>query len=153
MSDADAVRAWATYEPTGHLVSIRTGKRLGSINSRGYVIARFGGGTRQVHRLIWLHQKGEWPKYQIDHINGKRTDNRIENLRDVSQSVNQQNVHKPFVTNKLGLLGVRQNAKGGYYADLYVNGGTKHLGSFKTAGEAQAAYLEAKRQLHEGNTL
>jgi hypothetical protein len=44
-----------------------------------------------LHRLVWFLEKGEWPELEIDHINGKPHDNRLSNLRPVSQSVNQKN--------------------------------------------------------------
>jgi hypothetical protein len=45
------------------------------------------------HILAWALYYGEWPKQTIDHINGIRGDNRIENLRDVSMKTQQQNRH------------------------------------------------------------
>jgi hypothetical protein len=49
---------------------------------------------------------GTWPKNQIDHIDGDRANNRISNLRDVSQSINQQNLKRSRVRSKSGFLGV-----------------------------------------------
>jgi hypothetical protein len=45
-----------------------------------------------LHRLIWFLEKGVWPEDQIDHINGETHDNRLSNLRPVSQSVNNKNM-------------------------------------------------------------
>jgi len=45
----------------------------------------------RAHRVIWAMHYGEWPKDQIDHINGDRSDNRIANLRGVSNTENQKN--------------------------------------------------------------
>lgn len=44
------------------------------------------------HRAAWAMYYGEWPKGQIDHISGDPSDNRISNLRDVSQTINAQNM-------------------------------------------------------------
>lgn len=48
---------------------------------------------RQVyaHRFVWFIYYGEWPKNEIDHINGDKRDNRIENLRDVTPRENCRN--------------------------------------------------------------
>ena len=69
----------------------------GSKNQRGYLNIQVCGVLYQSHRLAWLHVHGVWPDMVIDHINRIQTDNRIENLRDVSYSVNLRNRRK-FVT-------------------------------------------------------
>ena len=78
--------------------------------------------------------------HEIDHINGIRTDNRIENLRVVDKSGNAQNVrYKGYWL---------QKASGKYLTAIKLRGKTKHLGSFATEAEAREAYLTAKRELH-----
>lgn len=57
------------------------------------------------HRVIWALLKGEWPKL-IDHIDGDLTNNRIENLRNVTQTTNMRNACLPS-NNKSGAIGVR----------------------------------------------
>lgn len=104
------------------------------------------------HRLMWFWVHGVWPPEMIDHINGNTSDNRIENLRAVSNAVNLQNRRKASAVNKLGFLGVHF-ARGRYRASLGVDGKTMNLGRFKTPEEAQEAYLAAKRRHHEGCTL
>lgn len=44
-----------------------------------------------IHRLIWFIVYGEWPKQQIDHIDGNPSNNSILNLRDVSHTDNMNN--------------------------------------------------------------
>jgi hypothetical protein len=104
------------------------------------------------HRAAWLYVHGKWPNGQIDHINGDRSDNRISNLRDVSHSVNQQNVHRPRRDNASGFLGVTRQ-KNLWTSQVTVSGKTLHLGLFKTPEEAASAYLEAKRKHHTGCTI
>lgn len=108
------------------------------------------------HRLAWLYVYGEWPKYEIDHINGIRDDNRIENLRDVSTSVNQQNVRYGKSDNVSGYLGVSRykNLKAKpWRAQILVSGKMIHLGYFETAEDAGVAYVKAKRIHHIGCTI
>ena len=96
---------------------------------------------------------GAWPKGDIDHINGKRDDNRIANLRDVPRAVNRQNVLRARADNRVGLIGVKASRNGTYEARIGVNGKYLHLGTYRTAEAAHAAYVSAKRQHHIGNTL
>jgi len=70
----------------------------------GYIQFCFKGKAVMAHRIVFLMHQGYLPKY-IDHINGNRSDNRIENLREVSWSENQQN--KPcYKTSSTGVKGV-----------------------------------------------
>ena len=58
------------------------------------------------HHLVWVWHKGYWPT-QLDHINGDKSDNRIENLREVTMSENNLNKEYPWRPNTdTGLPGV-----------------------------------------------
>ena len=97
---------------------------------------------------------GEMPKQNIDHINGIRDDNRIENLRDVSQKINLQNKRNPNANSTSKFLGVCwHKSRNKWQSQIAVNGKDKYLGLFETAELAHEAYLIAKRELHEGCTL
>ena len=63
--------------------NIKNKTTAGTFND-GYIQIKIKQKIYQAHRLAWLYVYGEWPKGQIDHINGIRDDNRIENLRDVT---------------------------------------------------------------------
>lgn len=133
---------------------IRVGWVAGSFNARGYGKVRIDNRHYQLHRLIWLHQHGEWPSGYVDHIDGNPRNNRIENLRDVSVSVNGQNQRRAMVHNTCGFLGVtfeKQTRK--FKAHININGRPKTLGRFPTAEEAHRVYLDAKRQHHAGCTV
>lgn len=81
------------------------GKQIGiSINAKGYHCLHVARKTIMLHSLVWMLHYGEWPKHSIDHINGNRLDNRIVNLRDVPQTINNHNsFHK---CNTTGVRGV-----------------------------------------------
>lgn len=135
-------------------MGVFAGTVAGAPRRDGYITFQVEGFTHQAHRLAWLYVRGEWPKQQIDHINGVRADNRIENLRDVSSRTNAQNLRRAHSKNKLGVMGVRKGVTPGRWeASIVVDGRRKWLGTFPTPEAAHAAYIEAKRTFHEGCTI
>lgn len=153
------------YDPqTGQLTwkKLRNQKRIGevacSMDICGYIQISFGSGcVHKGHRVAWAIHYGAWPEGQIDHINGKRSDNRIENLREVDHRTNCQNVRLGSMVNKsTGFLGVwktHQSKKNPYRAKIMSGGKQYHLGGYPTPELAHAAYVEAKRKLHLGCTI
>ncbi len=126
----------------------------GSIDKGGYIRICKDGKEYYAHRLAWFYIYGKWPNYQIDHINGDKIDNRIENLRDVMEFVNHQNLRKARVDNKAGHLGVgKMDRYQKYFSKISIAGKSIYLGSFETPEEAHQAYLDAKRKFHEGCTI
>lgn len=73
--------------PTGILYR---GAPTGSICSSGYYTFRAKGKTYRNHKVVWEMFNGPTDLH-IDHINGNKLDNRIENLRAVTQRMNNQN--------------------------------------------------------------
>ena len=98
------------------------------------------------HRLAWFIHWGSWPDGVIDHINRKRDDNRMANLRDASRSINSQNrgAFKPSAT---GFMGATPHGKR-FVARISVNGRMRHIGVFDTPEESNAAYLRARATFH-----
>ena len=114
---------------------------------RGYFDITIDGRKYVSHRLAWLYMHGEWPKGEIDHINGRRDDNRWSNLRDVSRALNMQNRRTASSLNSTKLLGVsRHGAR--WRARIQVDGVVQRLGTYDSPEAAHEAYLLAKRQLH-----
>ncbi len=129
---------------------VKVGDVAGSPNQKGYINIMVDGRLYPAHRLSWLYVHGEWPQAQIDHLNGVRDDNRIANLREATNGQNKQNMRAARADNGSGLLGVRWHERDQrWHARIMLDGKAQHLGSFGTSDEAQAAYLAAKRQLHE----
>jgi hypothetical protein len=125
----------------------------------GYLQIMIDGKIFLAHRLAWLYEFGEVPSKNIDHINGNKKDNRIENLRSVTQAVNVQNIRKTKgIRTHSQFLGVSLANKGSckekpYKARIVVNSKEIHLGTFDTEENAHQAYVQAKRKYHEGCTL
>lgn len=127
----------------------RRGCRIGDVAGckmrNGYIVIRLDGKLYLAHRLAWLYIHGQWPTAQLDHINQNRADNRLENLREVSNAENAQNRKK--MANKSGFTGVRrENSK--WVAEIKVNYTTKRLGLYNSPEEAHAAYVNAKKRFH-----
>ena len=100
------------------------------------------------HRLAWLYVYGQWPKDQIDHVNGNSSDNRILNIRECNNSENSQNKSTQS-NNSSGYIGVHYyKAYDKWRSRIQINNKEIHLGYFDTAEEAYEKYLEAKKQYH-----
>lgn len=157
------LRELLSYDPeTGVFTwNLRRGKAqkgqlAGCIGGKGYVVIGMDYTLHSCHRLAWLYMTGEWPQFEVDHINGVRADNRWVNLRDVSRQVNSQNQRQATAQNRSsGVLGVGFDAryKKPWRASICVEGKSKHLGHHASAEIAHHAYIEAKRVLHKGGTL
>jgi hypothetical protein len=96
------------------------------------------------HRLAWLFVYGEWPPDQIDHIDGKKGNNRIKNLRLATNQENKRNsgLQKNNSTGFTGVLWRKRDRK--FMAQIVVGGKYIYLGNHKTIAEAIAARREAE---------
>ena len=137
-------------ENTGEFTTIHkrgrasVGVTVGAKTKDGYIQISIFGSKEYAHRLAWLYKNGEYPKYQIDHINGNKEDNRIENLRDVTINENSKNRPKDK-HNKNDVVGVsfRSDTKK-WRADIHVDKKHISLGSFNSYDAALNARREAE---------
>ena len=129
------------------------GKLAGYINAKGYLIIRLPKSAYAAHTLAWIYIYGETPDGVIDHINGNKVDNRIVNLRNVSQKENTKNA-RLSKRNISGCNGVRwDNSKNKWTAYIGVNYKKINLGSFDNLDDAISARKEAdtKYGFHENH--
>jgi hypothetical protein len=118
-------------------------KEAFTCNSYGYFWGRINAKLYAAHRVCWAIHFGEWPKMDIDHVNGNRGDNRITNLRDVSRGENMRN-KRVCPRNKSGLFGVswcKQTET--WRATIGVNGKQIHIGRFLKKEDAFDARQDA----------
>lgn len=127
----------------------KAGVVLGTKNSGGYLIAMIGGKRHSLHRLAWLYFYGRMPNGDIDHINGVRDDNRIDNLRECSRSKNCMN-KKINSNNVSGVKGVGWHAQSGKWRARIMTGyKSVFLGRFDSVEEAEKAIVEVRNKMHK----
>lgn len=107
------------------------GKEALAAKSSGYKHGTIFSKYYRSHQIIWLWMTGEFPEYEIDHINGIRNDNRWVNLRDVNRSTNIRNT-KLRNDNTTGYPGISFDTKNkSLVASIYTDEGYKYLGRFR----------------------
>ena len=114
-------------------------------NPKGYIRPKIGGTRVLQHRIVasvFLGLNMSDTKIQVDHINGVTHDNRIENLRLVT---NQQNHFNR--TKALGYSWNKQMNK--WRAQIRLDGRLIHLGLFVNEEDARDAYMNAKLIHHQ----
>lgn len=142
------------WKVTSNTRTAKVGQRAGHLARDGRRYIRLGGKNYLAYRLAWLLTYGKWHDNVIDHIDGDKSNDKISNLRDVEQYVNQQNERCARSNSKTGLLGICWVAsKGKFKAQIRIHPKRIHLGYFTTAEKAHEAYLKAKREIHEGCTI
>ena len=125
------------------------GNEAGSLNVHGYVSLCINYKMHRAHRIIWDMHNGPIPEgMDIDHMNGIRSDNRVENLRLSTRS---QNIGNKLVAkrSKSRLMGVtRDNARNNWRAVINANGKYVTIGRYPTKGLAAVAYAKASIQAY-----
>lgn len=116
----------------------------------GYTSTPVNGKLYKTHRLIWLYHNGYMPEGQIDHIDRNKSNNKIENLREVSQRCNNIN-SKISKKNTSGVTGVTwHKSKKIWQSQITIRRKSYHLGSFCEFDEAVAYRLAAEQCLEWG---
>jgi hypothetical protein len=160
MLTQERVRQLFTYDEKNGLLlrNLKRGKGLPGKPSLckdkdGYHVVGIDNKNYRTHRVIWLYVYGAFPEGYLDHINRVRTDNRIENLREVSYTQNRENVDASH-NNRSGLKGVwlhKQTKK--WCASIGHKGKNIHLGSFVSIDDAYESYKKAASIYHTMNPV
>ena len=120
--------------------------RAGSFHRTGYVHIQLKNKVYKEHRLVFAFFNNYCPEF-LDHIDGNRSNNKIENLRPATRGQNNRNSKIP-ITNTSSIKGV------GYWRGKWrarVDFERKHffVGYFKTKEDAEVAVKEAREKLHK----
>jgi hypothetical protein len=104
---------------------ICVGDVAGRVGGRGYRGIKIDKREYPAARLAWLYMTGEWPRAEIDHVNGNRVDNRWCNLREASNSQNNANKSMTLVTHQgsRGFRGIKRPENGGRRFQLMARRG------------------------------
>lgn len=119
----------------------RVKRTFGYDHSLGYKTLDIGGKMLRVHRIVAQALHPDFSEeLQVDHQNGKKDDNRIENLRMVTCRQNLQ-AHKSNYKNSSSIYrGVGWNKRAGKWrARCNIDNGFKHLGYFDVERDAAIA--------------
>lgn len=142
------------YDPkTGIFVNLVQRKKalegaVAGCDSGRYITIQIDGKGYSAHRLAWLYVYGYFPERLLDHINRDRADNRISNLREVSEQCNVRNTGN-YKNNTSGVKGVYlEKARGKWRANIKVDGKTKSLGSYENFDNAVCARLAGEQCLN-----
>jgi len=148
------VKEQFSYTPTTGIVIHRVkkgrifaGQPAGRPHNRGYLqVNTWKHGAFLNHRLAWCLHYGEWPDGNIDHIDRDKWNNRIDNLRIASRSLNRRNSADNKST-KSGVRGVLARENGRFLAYIDFHGNRTTLGTFDTIEEAAAARSAAEKTI------
>ncbi len=153
--DSDKLKELLSYDAASGVFTWKksrgrcsAGAVAGSLFSNGYVRVHFLKRDQLAHRLAWLYVYGDWPKCEIDHIDGNKQNNSISNLRECSSAENKQNRVSSGRTSKH--LGVSWSTRDkAWVSKITVDGKSYGLGYFKDELQAAEAYKKAKREFHK----
>jgi len=123
---------------------IKVGDVAGCNDGRGYLRVKIDGKKYRVHRIVMLIENGCWPKHEVDHLNGDRSDNTLCNLRCATRSENQRNRKRGY-NNTSGHIGVTWYKKyNKWNSKITINGIDYNLGYFNNKKDAISARKSAE---------
>lgn len=132
-----------------------SGKRAGSVTSHGYRSVSVGNNQYYEHQVIYAMFHDEWPSNEIDHNDGNRQNNKIENLQDTTYNHRNKRL---LETNSSGLHGVYWDKQQGKWSvQISMDGIKTRLGRFESFLDAccirKSAELKYNYSLNHGRSL
>lgn len=136
-----------SYDPeTGDFIWIKKGlKKASNKNAHGYIRINFKCKSYTGHRLAWLFTYGKWSEKFITHIDGDRSNNKINNLLEIAPQEISFNAKR--ILPESGYVGVK-SINGKWRSKIIVNNKHIFLGTYDTPELANEAYQAAKLKYH-----
>ena len=131
----------------GRNLYYKCGRQAGGFDTNGYRIIKINYKAYKEHRLIWLLTYGEFPCKDLDHINGVKDDNSIENLREASRAENSYN--RKAIGGSSKYKGVSFRRYGKWQASCTLKGKQIYIGLFDNEKDAAKAYSEFVKPVHK----
>ena len=125
------------------------GTVAGHRNKVGYVVITLNKQFKTLaHRVIWLHVHGAWPTRLIDHKDGVRWNNRLDNLREATTAQNGWNQAKRKRNTSGSKCVFWDKSRRRWQVMIMANCVLHNLGRFRSRVDAIAAYQEAALRIH-----
>lgn len=143
---ADDLRNHFDYDPATGIIKPKVGSRSsrnrdGDKGYAGYVMVRIGGRTILAHRVIWALVHGYWPEGSVIHVNGDKSDNRIDNLRLAagnSASAHRSDEPSDTFNGKLRIRGIAYHGQSKVWRSYaFVGDDVRIIGEYGSAEEAE----------------
>lgn len=151
-TDIKELFSYSEKSPTGLVWIFTTSHRsqagsiAGSLSGNGYYLIRHRGKNLACHRIVWELHNGPIPEGMlIDHINGNKADNRIDNLRLATKAQNGQNqgLQRHSATGVKGLTWHKR-----VWVGQIRSNGVRYRFSSKCRAEVESWLIEKRRELH-----
>lgn len=150
----ERVRELLDYDPvTGAVLWRNTGRgrrldrRAGHMAEDGYLYIWIDGKNHTAGRLAWIYVTGESPSGEIDHRNGRPSENWFNNLRDATHAQNMKNMkcHSDNSSGRKGVYWDKEKQK--WRVQISANGDRRFLGYFTDIDEASAIHQKESQRL------
>ncbi len=129
--------------------SVKIGQIAGTKNKNGYIHIKIRQKIYLAHRLSWFWMTGHWPKSQMDHINGDKSDNKWYNLREATRQQNNLN-RGHNKNNTSGYKGVTWHKQAQKWRARSINEGKRiSLGLYDTKEEAINVCIKFSLENHK----
>lgn len=156
MVTQETLRELFSYEPETGLFKRLVGRKgvsagaiAGTKTLNGYISIGIGKHKYYAHRLAWLWHHGVMPDFLIDHANGDKSDNRIDNLREADKSKNASN-SRFHAKNKSGHKNVCwHKSMKKWHVQIRAAGKKYNLGFYSSLDEAAEVARSARSELHK----